>query len=159
MGRRFRRLRRPCTAFILPLIALLSGGAIAAHAHAFLNASVPAADSTVSTAPSEIKLSYSEPVEIRFSIFKVYKIDAAPGADLHTLHAAADALVTANLLKRGDEAARADAGVANTQRSSTDIFVRLKDLQPGAYVLMWRALSVDTHTTQGSFVFVYAPAP
>lgn len=66
--------------------------------------------------------------------------------------------MSADLLKRGDEAARSDAGVANTTRTSTDIVVRLKDLEPGAYVLMWRVLSVDTHTTQGSFVFVYTPA-
>jgi copper resistance protein C len=127
-------------------------------AHAFLDASTPNADGTVTAPLKEIKLSYSEPVQIRFSIFKLYKIDAAPGADPRTLHAAADALVSADLLKRGDEGARADAGVANAERSSTDIIVRVKDLQPGAYVLMWRALSVDTHTTQGSFVFIYAPA-
>jgi copper resistance protein C len=147
-----------------PLVCILAAGTIAmsmvppAAAHAFLNASVPAADSTVATPLKDIKLSYSEPVQIRFSIFKLYKLNAAPGADARTLHGEADALVSADLLKRGDEAARADAGVANTERSSTDIVLRVKDLQPGAYVLMWRALSVDTHTTQGSFVFIYAPA-
>lgn len=56
-------------------------------AHAFLNSSVPSADSTVSTPPKEVKLSYSEPVEIRFSIFKVYKLSGAPGADMRALHA------------------------------------------------------------------------
>ena len=135
---------------------ILAGG-LPASAHAFLNASVPSADSMVSTPLKEIKLSYSEQVEIHFCIFKVYKIDAPPGADLRTLHAAADTLVSADLLKRGGERARADAGLANTERTSSDIVVRLKDLQPGAYVLMWRALSVDTHTTQGSFVFIYSP--
>jgi copper resistance protein C len=129
-----------------------------AWGHAFLNASVPAADSTVTSPLKEIRLTYSEPVEIRFSIFKVYKLSAAPSAGPSALHAAATDLVSADLLKRGDEAARSDAGVANTTRTSTDIVLRLKDLEPGAYVLMWRALSVDTHTTQGSFVFVYAPA-
>ncbi len=109
-------------------------------------------------APKEVRLSYSEPVEIRFSIFKVYKISAAPGADMRTLRSAADSLVSSDLLKRGDEAQRSDAGVANTGQTSTDIAVRLKDLEPGAYVLMWRVLSVDTHTTQGSFIFVYAPS-
>jgi copper resistance protein C len=137
-------------------LVVLAGG-LPASAHAFLSASVPTADSTVTTPLQEIKLSYSEQVQIHFCIFKLYKIDAPPGADLHTLHAAADALVAADLLKRGDEAARADAGVANTERTSSDIVLRLKDLQPGAYVLMWRALSVDTHTTQGSFVFIYSP--
>ena len=128
-----------------------------ASAHAFLNASVPSPDSTVSTPPKEVKLSYSEPVEIRFSIFKVYKLDSSPGADMRALHTAADALMAADLLKRGDEAARSDAGVANTTNTSTDITLRLKDLEPGAYVVMWRALSVDTHTTQGVVVFVYTP--
>jgi hypothetical protein len=137
------------------LVAL--GGIPQASAHAFLNASVPSADSTVTTPLKEIRLTYSEPAEIRFSIFKVYKISAAPGADMRTLHAAADGLVAANLLRRGDDAARSDAGVANTTRTSADIVVRLRDLEPGAYVLMWRVLSVDTHTTQGSFIFIYSP--
>ncbi|HKX17868.1 MAG TPA: copper resistance CopC family protein [bacterium] len=137
---------------------MLSASQPPASAHAFLNASVPNTDSTVTAPLTEIKLTYSEPVEIRFSIFKVYKIAAPAGSDARTLHAAADSLVAANLLKRGDDAARSDAGVANTSRSSTDIVVRLKDLEPGAYVLMWRVLSVDTHTTQGSFIFVYTPA-
>lgn len=128
-----------------------------ASAHAFLNASAPGADTTVTTAPREIKLTYSEPVEIRFSTFKLYRINAPAGGDAQALHAAAESLVAANLLKRGDEPARRDAGVANTTRSSADIAVRVKDLEPGAYVLMWRVLSVDTHTTQGSFIFVYAP--
>ena len=69
-------------------------------AHAFLNSSVPNADTTVRTAPKEVRLSYSEPVEIRFSIFKVYKLSAAPGADLRALHAAAAGLVSADLLRR-----------------------------------------------------------
>ncbi|HLW47953.1 MAG TPA: copper resistance CopC family protein [bacterium] len=159
MDRWFRRLRLFGAACVVLSTVFAYGWGTPANAHAFLNASVPAADSTVTAPLKEIKLTYSEPVEIRFSIFKLYKINAAPGADLHALHAAADALFSQNLLKRGDEAARADAGLANTGGSSTDIVVRLRDLEPGAYVLMWRALSVDTHTTQGSFVFVYTPAP
>jgi copper resistance protein C len=142
---------------VLGLAAVVCGSGIVASAHAFLNASTPGADGVVGTAPKEVRLTYSEPAEIRFSIFKVYKIDTAPGADMRALHAAADGLVAAKLLRRGDEAARSDAGVANTTRTSADIVVRLKDLDPGAYVLMWRVLSVDTHTTQGSFIFVYTP--
>ena len=156
-GGRLLTQGRRWLAYILILGALTLGAGVRASAHAFLNASVPSAGSTVATPPAEVKLTYSEPVEIRFSIFKVYKLTAAPGADLRALHAAAETLVAADLLKRGDEADRSDAGVANTTRSSADIVVRLKELAPGAYVLMWRALSVDTHTTQGSFIFIYAP--
>jgi len=136
---------------------MVLGGVLEASAHAFLNASVPSPDSTVSTPPNVVKLSYSEPVEIRFSIFKVYKLSSSPGADMRALHTAADDLMATDLLTRGDEASRSDAGVANTTSTSTDITLRLKDLEPGAYVVMWRALSVDTHTTQGAFVFVYTP--
>jgi hypothetical protein len=31
--------------------------------------------------------------------------------------------------------------------------VGLKPLGPGSYKVHWRALSVDTHTTQGTFSF------
>lgn len=144
-------------AYVLLVGCLTLGGAPQASAHAFLNAAAPSPDSVVHTPPREVRLSYSEPVEIRFSIFKVYRLSGGPGADVRTLHSAAGDLVSAALLKRGDESARSDAGVANTTRTSTDIVVRLKDLEPGAYVLMWRVLSVDTHTTQGSFIFVYTP--
>ena len=137
--------------------SVILGGIPDASAHAFLNASTPGSDSAVGTAPKEVRLTYSEPVEIRFSTFKVYKVPAAPGAEIRALQAAGGSLMAANLLKRGDEAARSDAGVANTTRTSADIVVRLKDLEPGAYVVMWRVLSVDTHTTQGSFIFVYTP--
>ncbi|WP_081439952.1 copper resistance protein CopC [Meiothermus ruber] len=30
-------------------------------------------------------------------------------------------------------------------------------LGPGVYVVLWRVLSVDSHTTQGFFVFVVEP--
>jgi copper resistance protein C len=150
--------RRRWLVYGLVVACITLGTVPRAFAHAFLNASVPSADSTVAAPLREISLSYSQPVEIRFSIFKVYKLNAAPGTDIHALHAAADSLVSADLLKRGDEADRSDAGVANTTRTSADIIVRLKNLDPGAYVLMWHVLSVDTHTTQGSFIFVYTPS-
>jgi methionine-rich copper-binding protein CopC len=31
--------------------------------------------------------------------------------------------------------------------------VSLQDLPPGAYTVQWRAVSIDTHVTQGQFVF------
>lgn len=148
--------QRKSLAYVV-LLGSVMLGTQQASAHAFLNASTPGADSVVGTAPREVRLTYSEPVEIRFSTFKVYKIPATPGAEIRALQAAGGSLMAANLLKRGEEAARSDAGVANTTRTSADIVVRLKALEPVAYVVMWRVLSVDTHTTQGSFIFVYTP--
>jgi methionine-rich copper-binding protein CopC len=128
-------------------------------AHAFLATAAPAEDSTVTSAPKEVRLAFTEPVETRFSIFKVYRLDMDPVVETQRLNAAAGALVSDVLQKRGDEAARADAGLATTTRTSSDIVIGLKpDPRPGAYVVMWRVLSIDTHTTQGFFVFVFAPA-
>jgi copper resistance protein C len=46
---------------------------------------------------------------------------------------------------------RVDAG--KPQISGNTMRVGLKALSPGTYHVRWRALSVDTHTTQGSFTF------
>jgi methionine-rich copper-binding protein CopC len=46
---------------------------------------------------------------------------------------------------------RVDAG--KPQISGNTMRVGLKALSPGTYHVHWRALSVDTHTTQGSFTF------
>ncbi len=46
---------------------------------------------------------------------------------------------------------RVDAG--KPQINGNTMRVGLKALSPGTYHVRWRALSVDTHTTQGSFTF------
>ena len=75
------------------------------------------------------------------------------------LNGLAGTLVAQVLETKGDEAARADAGVA-TEATSKTVTLNLKpDLAPGTYVVMWRALSVDTHTEQGYYVFTYQPVP
>ena len=35
--------------------------------------------------------------------------------------------------------------------------VSLPNLPPGRYKVLWHALSVDTHTTEGSFTFEVVP--
>jgi methionine-rich copper-binding protein CopC len=47
------------------------------------------------------------------------------------------------------------AGVdqGEAQISGSTMRVGLKSLSPGKYEVRWRALSVDTHTTEGSFSF------
>jgi methionine-rich copper-binding protein CopC len=145
---------------VLTLCVLASAAAGVVWAHAFLKSSDPGEDSTINAVPKEVHLTFTEPVELRFSIFKVYRLDTAPGTEARRLNAAAGALVSDVLQKRGDEAARADQGISNTTRTSTDVVVRLKpNIDPGAYVVMWRVLSIDTHTTQGFYVFVLAPGP
>ena len=104
--------------------ALLLGLATnAAQAHAFLNHANPLVGSTVAAPPHEISLTFTENLEPAFSTVEV----------------------------TGPNGARADAGKA--QISGNIMRVGLKATGPGTYHVHWHALSVDTHTTQGSFTF------
>lgn len=139
-------------------LALIFAGAAAGHA--YLRTSDPAEDSTVLSLPQSVRLVFTEPVEVRFSIFKVYPVDADPSWYTRRLNAAAGALVSQTLQRRGDEAERADTGVDAAARTTNEVVMRLRpDLRPGPYVVMWRVLSIDTHTTQGFYVFTYQPKP
>ena len=96
--------------------------ASAAHAHASLERASPVAGSTVSDAPKEVILTFSEKLEPAFSHIAIMDADGAQGND------------------------------GKTQVDGNTMHVRLKSLGPGTYKVNWRAVSVDTHATQGSFV-------
>lgn len=108
------------TAATLVTLAL---GSPCAQAHAFLDHASPLVGSTVSAAPHELTLWFTQNLEPAFSSVEV----------------------------TGPNGARVDAGKAriggNTMR------VALRPSGPGSYRVHWRALSVDTHTTQGTFSF------
>ncbi len=100
---------------------------IAARAHAFLDHASPLVGSTVTAAPHEVSLSFTQELEPSFSSVQV----------------------------TGPSGARVDAGKA--QISGNTMRIGLKAAGPGAYHVHWHALSVDTHTTQGSFTFHVGP--
>jgi copper resistance protein C len=105
---------------VLPLLVL---GAPAAYAHAHLATAEPRVDSTVTTAPQEVSLSFTEGLESVYSTIEV----------------------------RDAQGARVDEGAP--QISGKIMRVGLKALSPGSYKVYWRALSVDTHKTEGNFSF------
>lgn len=109
------------------IVTLLGIAASAAHAHASLERASPVAGSTVSDAPKEIVLTFSEKLE---PVFSRIAVTDAGGAQVN------------------DSKAQVDG---NTMH------VRLKTLAPGSYGVNWRAVSADTHATQGSFVFQVGP--
>lgn len=147
-------------------VAVLAVASVAS-AHAILETSEPAKNASLDAAPSEVSLHFTERVETAFSVFKVYALDSggdpsapatAPleGVEALRLNGLAGTLVDQVLLERGDEdaAARVDTGLEDTPSTSADVRIALgPDLPPGDYVVMWRVLSEDTHTTQGYFVF------
>jgi hypothetical protein len=109
--------------FAATMLALLPYGTTAALAHAFLDHAEPRVGSTVPSAPREVSLSFTQDLEPAFSTVEV----------------------------RDANGARVDQGKA--QVSASVIHVGLKPLQPGTYKVHWHVLSVDTHTTEGSFSF------
>ena len=105
------------------MLALLPIGTAAAQAHAFLDHAEPHVGSTVQTAPRELSLSFTQNLEPAFSTVEV----------------------------RDANGARVDQGKA--QISADVMHIGLKPLPPGTYKVHWHVLSVDTHTTEGSFSF------
>jgi methionine-rich copper-binding protein CopC len=101
-------------------------GASAAWAHAELKQASPAVDSTVSAAPTEITLNFSERLEPAFTAV----------------------IVRDAVGKRVD---KADGHIDRANR--TVLRALLQPLSAGTYIVEWRALTTDTHRTEGAFIF------
>lgn len=97
--------------------------AIGAQAHAFLDHASPLVGSTVQTAPRELTLSFTQNLEPAFSTVQVV----------------------------GPSGPRVDQG--KPRISGNTMRIAIKAAGAGTYRVRWHALSVDTHTTQGSFTF------
>ncbi len=108
-------------------MALVASGA---GAHAFLDHASPAVGSTVHASPALVRLWFSQELEPAFSTVKVLSADGK------------------QVDKQDKRVDRADAAVLQ---------VSVPQLAPGRYRVVWRALSVDTHVTEGDFTFDVAP--
>ena len=103
--------------------------ATSAFAHAQLEKATPAVGGTVSP-PSEIRLEFSEGVELKFT--KVTLTGPSGAAAL---------------------------GAASTESGNQAVLIVpiSKPLSAGVYTVRWQAVSVDTHHTQGTFEFTVKP--
>lgn len=114
------------------LLGLLAAGLVAsaALAHAFLNAAIPSVGGIVSAPPREIRLVFSEGVEPAFSGIELATADGQP---VKTGRAAVD------------------------PRDNTQLVLPVPPLGPGRYKVTWHVVSVDTHRTEGDYVFEVKP--
>ncbi|RYC32348.1 copper resistance protein CopC [Lichenibacterium minor] len=110
--------------------ALLLGSIGAAAAHAHLKASTPAAGTTISAAPAELRLGFSEGVNLKFTGVVV----TGPAGVVATSTAA---------MAPGDD--------------KTLVVPVAGPLAPGAYKVEWHALATDGHKTDGSYSFTLKP--
>jgi methionine-rich copper-binding protein CopC len=101
-----------------------------AYSHAMLNRANPAVGSEVKSSPPRLELWFSEELEPAFSTVEV--VD-----------------------RSGKQVDRGDKTFDSHDRSH--VAVSLPTLPAGRYRVIWRALSVDTHSTAGEFTFDIAP--
>jgi methionine-rich copper-binding protein CopC len=101
-----------------------------ASAHAVLVSSNPANGSILSQPPREIRLSFNEAIEARFSSVRLTRSD---GKNVQT------------------------GGSSSDPQKRSDLVVPLTPLQPGKYQVRWQATSADSHRVQGSFGFEISP--
>ena len=118
------------------LVAAVAAAALAlpssAWAHATLLRTEPVASRTVNVAPTEVRLTYSEPVEPRFAIVSV--TDAA-GQQVTT------------------------APPAAAPGSPQTLVTPLRHVPEGWYLVFWRVISADGHPVRGAFTFAVGPNP
>lgn len=116
--------------FLSSLLATTCLGTCPADAHAFLQRAEPPVGGTVTAAPTEIRLWFSEPLEQRFS-----------GVDVATV-----------------SGGRVDTTPARLDDADHRILVvGVSPLKPGSYRVRWHVVSVDSHRTEGSFTFEVKP--
>jgi copper resistance protein C len=132
------------------LVSFLLTGVVLAHS--YLSNSSILANSILKTMPDKLTLEFSEPLELEFSSFKIYKLETKSTGEKLKLEA--QALVARVLALKNDLAKRADDGLETTASEAAVVKLKLKPNQKsGIYVVMYRVLSVDTHITQDFFTF------
>lgn len=131
-----------------------------ALAHSPLRSATPGPNSTLRALPESITINFNEKVQVRFSTFKVYPLNAPREAwgNFAELRRLARPLVRQVLAPGYNAARRVDAGLNATSPTTYTVELALRqNLQAGPHVVLWRTRSIDGHSETDFFVFVYQP--
>ena len=110
------------------LLAIMTGYSIVAWAHSFPDKETPSAGQRVATSPSEVVIGFDAPIEKLFA-----KLEVA-GAD-------------------GTNEAVGSPQVSDDGR---EMSIKVGALKPGDYTVKWAVVCIDTHHTNGSYIFTVA---
>ena len=112
---------------LLPLVAALTLLATVAAAHPHVVSASPPVGGTVATSPTELRINFSETVFPKLS--------------------------GATVMNYGGQAAPTGKASVNPADKKQLIVPISAALAPGHYMVMWKAVSTDTHHVSGQFDF------
>lgn len=118
------RITRTSVAGFIAALALIAI-AVTAHAHSFPEEESPSAGQALSVAPAEVTIKFDAPIEHLFAKLEV------DGPD-------------------GKNCAVGDPTFGDDTRT---LAVKVGALAPGVYTVKWAVVGIDTHHTNGSYVF------
>jgi len=113
------------------VLILFQAGQALAHAH--LKSSDPAQNAVVTQAPSVVTLKFSENLELAMSKLEVKEISSGD-------------VVSSGKLSDGGQ-----------DKSTMQVSLSSLKNQKSKYQVSWKAISTDTHRSQGTFEFTYDP--
>ena len=118
-------------ALLVALAVVLALPAMA-WAHASLLATQPQASGVLAHPPTQVRLTFSERIEPRFAVISV--TDA-----------------------QGNQQTVGSPATAPDDPNA--IFIKVRDLPQGWYLVWWRVISADGHPVRGAFTFAVGPSP
>jgi methionine-rich copper-binding protein CopC len=120
---------KACKRFFVSISILLFIARTVA-AHAFLDHADPEVGSRIRNAPTAVRAWFTERLEPAFCRLQVFD---GSGTEIDRRDMTADAA------------------------NGAELKVSLPVLKPGKYKVVWHAVSIDTHSTNGEFTFEVAP--
>ena len=99
-----------------------------ASAHSFPQEETPSAGQRLSAPPSEVTIKFDAPIEKVFAKLEVLDTDGKPET----------------------------TGPPQVDASALTLSVKVAALKPGDYTVKWGVVCIDSHHTEGSYVFTVA---
>jgi copper resistance protein C len=113
------------TATLAAILTAILAGAPAAAAHSFPARETPTAGQRLSAPPSEVTITFDAPIEKLFAKLQVLGADGKPET----------------------------VGQPQLGPRARTLSVKLAALKPGDYTVKWGVVCIDSHHTEGSYVF------
>ena len=110
------------------LVAIVVSNPIVALAHSFPEKETPSAGQKVASPPSEVAIDFDAPIEKLFAKLEVAGADGTNEA----------------------------VGAPQVSDDGRQLSIKVGALKPGDYTVKWAVVCIDTHHTNGSYIFTVA---